>query len=374
MVNSSTRAFGGPMKYIQGLGEFNKMAEYTNNYGGRAFFLIDGFLFKNLNNRLESIYKAGGYPYNAVPFSGECCQEEIERVSDLVRNVSADVLIGVGGGKTLDTMKAVASELGLSLIIVPTSASTDAPTSAMSVLYTKDGTYIKNIRHKKNAVLVLMDTEIISKAPIRLFISGMGDALATYFEAMANDASDSTNYIGKGYRRCKAAMAIAKACFEILMEDGIKAKLALERNICSEAVENVIEANTLMSGLGFENTGCACAHGIHAGLTELPSTHKFFHGEKVAFGVLCQMMLENTCSELFEKVMDFMVNIGLPVALKQLDVENNPENVRVIAHFTAIENKLIKSEPMAINEEIVYNAIMAADAIGNYCLNKKNGK
>jgi glycerol dehydrogenase len=374
MVNSSTRAFGGPMKYIQGLGEFNKMAEYTNNYGGRAFFLIDGFLFKNLNNRLESIYKAGGYPYNAVPFSGECCQEEIERVSDLVRNVSADVLIGVGGGKTLDTMKAVASELGLSLIIVPTSASTDAPTSAMSVLYTKDGTYIKNIRHKKNAVLVLMDTEIISKAPIRLFISGMGDALATYFEAMANDASDSTNYIGKGYRRCKAAMAIAKACFEILMEDGIKAKLALERNICSEAVENVIEANTLMSGLGFENTGCACAHGIHAGLTELPSTHKFFHGEKVAFGVLCQMMLENTCSELFEKVMDFMVNIGLPVTLKQLDVENNPENVRVIAHFTAIENKLIKSEPMAINEEIVYNAIMAADAIGNYCLNKKNGK
>ena len=342
--------------------------------GGRAFFLIDGFLFKNLNNRLESIYKAGGYPYNAVPFSGECCQEEIERVSDLVRNVSADVLIGVGGGKTLDTMKAVASELGLSLIIVPTSASTDAPTSAMSVLYTKDGTYIKNIRHKKNAVLVLMDTEIISKAPIRLFISGMGDALATYFEAMANDASDSTNYIGKGYRRCKAAMAIAKACFEILMEDGIKAKLALERNICSEAVENVIEANTLMSGLGFENTGCACAHGIHAGLTELPSTHKFFHGEKVAFGVLCQMMLENTCSELFEKVMDFMVNIGLPVTLKQLDVENNPENVRVIAHFTAIENKLIKSEPMAINEEIVYNAIMAADAIGNYCLNKKNGK
>ena len=78
------------------------------------------------------------------------------------------------------------------------------------------------------------------------------------------------------------------------------------------------------------------------------------------------MMLENTCSELFEKVMDFMVNIGLPVPLKQLDVENNPENVRVIAHFTAIENKLIKSEPMAINEEIVYNAIMAADAIGNY--------
>lgn len=370
MVNSTTRAFRSPMKYIQGPGEFNKIEEYANDYGGKALFLIDGFLFKDINEKLKLIYKQKESKYYAVPFEGECCQEEIDRVSRLVNDFAADVLIGVGGGKTLDTVKIIAGQYQIPLIVSPTSASTDAPTSAMSVLYTKDGTYIKNVRHKKNAELVLMDTDIVSRAPLRLFIAGMGDALATYFEAMANERSDSANYVGSGYRRCKTGMAIAKTCFEILMEDGVKAKLALEQHSCSEAVENVIEANTLMSGLGFENTGCACAHGIHAGLTELPSTHKFFHGEKVAFGIVCQMMLENTPNDLSERVISFMNAVGLPVTLKQLNVENTPENVRTIAHVTAVENKLIKAEPLVINEDIVYNAIMAADAAGNYYLSK----
>lgn len=374
MVNSSTRAFGSPMKYIQGPGEFNKLEEYTSIYGNKSLFLIDGFLFQDLNERLKAIYENAASKFTALKFSGECCQEEIDLVSKSAHDFAADILIGVGGGKTIDTMKIIANEQNLPLIVAPTSASTDAPTSAMSVLYTKDGTYIKNVRHKKNAELVLMDTEIIAKAPLRLFVAGMGDALATYFEAQANERSDSANYIGSGYRRCKASMAIAKSCFETLMEDGVKAKLALERHICSESVENVIEANTLMSGLGFENTGCACAHGIHAGLTGVPSTHKFFHGEKVAFGVVCQMMLENTPTDLLEKVMNFMISVGLPVTLKQLNVENNPENVRIIAHVTAVENKLIKAEPLVITEDIVYNAIMAADAIGNYYLGKQAEK
>jgi len=236
----------------------------------------------------------------------------------------------------------------------------------MSVIYTEEGVYIKNVRHKKNSEMVLIDTEIVAKAPIRLFIAGMGDALATYFEALANDRSDTANYVGKGYRRCKAGMAIAEMCYKILMEDGVKAKLSLEQNVSSEAVENIIEANTLLSGLGFENTGCACAHGIHAGLTELPCTHKYFHGEKVAFGVVCQLMLENASTELIDQVLDFMISVGLPITLAELGVEATAENVRIIACKTAINNKLIQAEPFLITEDRVFNAIMAADAIGKY--------
>ena len=191
MVNSTTRAFRSPMKYIQGPGEFNKIEKYANDYGERPLFLIDGFLFNNISEKLKGIYRQKESKYYAVSFEGECCQEEIDRVSRLTDDFAADVLVGVGGGKTLDTVKIISARHQIPLIVSPTSASTDAPTSAMSVLYTKDGTYLKNIRHKKNAELVLMDTDIVSRAPLRLFIAGMGDALATYFEAVLENYKDA---------------------------------------------------------------------------------------------------------------------------------------------------------------------------------------
>lgn len=363
-VSSTARAFAGPAKYIQGPGEFDNLQSHTTVFGKRALALIDGFLFDSLAKRLEVVYGGSGEECRALRFGGECCEEEWRRLEEEVKRFGADAVVGVGGGKTIDTIKIVANNLGLPLVVVPTSASTDAPTSAMSVIYTKDGVYLGNVRHKRHADLVLMDSSVIAKAPIRLFVAGMGDALATYFEALANERSDSANYIGKGYRRTRASMAIARMCHEILMRDGRAAKTALENGACSEAVENVIEANTLLSGLGFENAGCACAHGIHSGLTEIPSTHKFYHGEKVAFGILCQLALENAPPALVEETLGFMTAVDLPCTLADLDVEATGENVQAIARKTAVDNKLIQAEPFLITEESVRNAILAADGLG----------
>lgn len=364
MVTSSTRAYAGPGKYIQGPGEFDLLETYTRDYGKSALFLIDGFLFESLSVRLDGIYASGQSNCTALCFGGECCQEEFDRLEKEARACSADVMVGVGGGKTMDTAKIVAGELGLPLLIVPTSASTDAPTAALSVVYTKDGEYVRNVKHKRHADLILMDSEIVSKAPVRLFVAGIGDALATYIEALANERSDSPNFIGKGYRRTKASMAIAKVCFDILMEDGLRAKIAVENGALTEAVENVIEANTLLSGLGYENTGLACAHGIHSGLTALAQTHPYYHGEKVAFGIICQLVLENAPADLFNQVLTFMKSVGLPCSLRELGVEPTAENIRIIAHKTAVENKLIQSEPFPITEDLVFHAILAADVLG----------
>ena len=159
-------------------------------------------------------------------------------------------------------------------------------------------------------------------------------------------------------------MAIAKSCWDTLFTDGRNALLALDRGIITEAFENVVEANTLASGLGFLNTGLATAHGIHSGLTNLPATHKFLHGEKVAFGVVCQLVLENKPTEIVDQVMRFMIDVGLPVTLKQLNVEPTEENIKVIASKTA-DGPLIHQEPFAVTTESVYNAIVMADALGN---------
>lgn len=362
MLSSTTRAFGSPLRYVQGQGEFDRLPLYTAPYGN-ACVIIDGFLYQDLNARLEKAYAESDAKFVSISFNGECCEEEVERIAKIARENGAAVIVGAGGGKTMDTAKICADEMGLPVIIAPSSASTDAPVSEIAVVYKPDGEYIGSRKMKKNADLVLVDTEIIVKAPRRLFVAGMGDALATWLEAQACECSDSPNYIGSGMRRCKAGMAIAKASWDILFEDGEKALMALDSGVVTEAFENVVEANTLLSGLGFLNTGLATAHGIHSGLTVLPETHKYLHGEKVAFGIVCQMVLENTPAETVDKVMRFMVAIGLPVTLADLGVAAERDKVLAIAEKTA-NGPLIHQEPFAVTTERVYGAIIAADALG----------
>ena len=362
MLSSTTRAFGSPLRYVQGQGEFGRLPLYTAPYGN-ACVIIDGFLYQDLNARLEKAYAESDAKFVSISFNGECCEEEVERIGKIARENGAAVIVGAGGGKTMDTAKICADEMGLPVIIAPSSASTDAPVSEIAVVYKPDGEYIGSRKMKKNADLVLVDTEIIVKAPRRLFVAGMGDALATWLEAQACECSDSPNYIGSGMRRCKAGMAIAKASWDILFEDGEKALMALDSGVVTEAFENVVEANTLLSGLGFLNTGLATAHGIHSGLTVLPETHKYLHGEKVAFGIVCQMVLENTPAETVDKVMRFMVAIGLPVTLADLGVAAERDKVLAITEKTA-HGPLIHQEPFAVTTERVYGAIIAADALG----------
>ncbi len=363
-VETNTRAFACPSKYIQGRGELDFLPQYTAQFAPKAFMLIDAFLYEDIDQKLRHKYDTSDVQYVSEKFGGECSYDEVERGVALIKKLEAGVVVGIGGGKTLDAAKAMANELQLPIIIVPTSASSDAPTSAMSVMYTNSGEYIKNIRHARNPEIVLVDTEIIAKAPIRLFVAGMGDALSTYFEATANQNSDMANYVGKGYKRCRAALALSELSFKLLMEEGERALIALQAGVCTESVENIIEANTLLSGVGFENSGCAAAHGIHSGLTELPETKPFLHGEKVAFGVICQMVMENTPKELFDQVIKFCWTVGLPITLSDLGVKATPEKVMVIAKKMVEGNTLVYSEPFRITLESVYDAIMAANALG----------
>ena len=76
-----------------------------------------------------------------------------------------------------------------------------------------------------------------------------------------------------------ALASSAKLCYETLISDGLKAKIAMENNVCTKAVENIIEANTFLR-IGFESAGLAGAHAIHNGFTAIPETHAMYHGER----------------------------------------------------------------------------------------------
>ena len=371
MSKTMSRAFGCPQKYIQGPGEMENLPELAAEYGRKPFFIIDSGVMSLLYDRLAAIYADSGKEFECMSFSGESCRENIDLIKEKAQDSVSDLIVGFGGVKCLDAAKFASSELNWPRIIMPTSASTDAPAAGISVLYTKDGVHIRSEKMRRPTELVLIDTEIIANAPARLFSAGIGDALATVFEALANDATEGMNFIGKGYRRCRAGMAIARECYDILMADGENALMAVKEHCVTEAVENVIEANTLLSGLGFENTGCAAAHGIHSGFSEIESAHAYLHGEKVAFGLMCQLVLENADKKLIDKIVRFLIAVNLPVCLSDLNIEPSDENLNVIADHAVNHNPLIHNEPLIVNEASVKNAILMADRIGR---NYKEGK
>ena len=371
MNGTFSRAFGCPMRYIQGPGELKSLPHYVMEYGTSAYILIDGFIYDFITETLAGIFKDTGAVYRTASFGGESCQSEVDKAVDEIKAYGSDLIVCIGGGKTIDTTKLIADSLDIPRIIVPSSASTDAPTAGLAGLYRPDGVQIKAIKTKRNSELVLVDSEVVVNAPARLFSAGMGDAMATWLEARANYASCTPNYIGEGYRPTRAAMAIARECSEILFEDGRNALAAVKRHLVTEEVENVIEANTLLSGLGFENTGCAAAHGIHAGLSEIASAHSFLHGEKVAFSILCMMVIENTPSDEMDRTINFLMDVDLPITLGQLNIEPSEENLSLIVDHTVNHNNLIHHEPHIINEAIVRNAILAADELGRHYLSRR---
>lgn len=273
-----------------------------------------------------------------------------------------DVIIGIGGGKTLDTAKAVAFYSNMPMIIMPTIASSDAPCSKLSVIYTEDGEFENYLNLTSNPNMVIMDTEIIAKAPIKYLIAGIGDALATYYEAAACKKANAVSMAG-GYAT-KAAFAIAKLCRDTLLADGLKAKAAIENGVCTKAVENIVEANTYLSGIGFESCGLAGAHAIHNGLTALEETHKLLHGEKVAFGTVTQMVLENRPMNEIEEIIIFCKKLGLPTTLKDLGLDKIiDERLMAVAAMSCAENDTMGNMPFKVTPEDVFAAIKTVDTI-----------
>lgn len=366
-VPAPVRAWGSPSRYIQGPGLMDQLEKYTRVYGTRVAAVIDRFFFESLTAKLRAQFEGTGSAIETVVFDSEVTERQIEETTAKLRAFGPTVVAGIGGGKTLDTAKAVADNFGTPVVVCPTAASTDAPTSALSVIYKESGEHSHARNYVSNPNLVLMDSAIIAKAPIRFFVSGMGDALSTVFEARANALADHGNYINEKqgpFRRPKTAMAIAEFCYDTLLESGVQAKLAAERGLITEAVEDIIECSTLMSGLGFENTGCAGAHSVGDGITGLPAGAKSLHGERVAFGVICQLVAENAPKALIEEVVDFCLDVGLPVTLEELWVERTPENLRVIAETSM--HSFWNAEPFNISIEQIIDVVLAGDAIGAY--------
>jgi len=267
----------------------------------------------------------------------------------------------------------VACELQLPVVNCPTAASSDAPCSALSVVYSEDGEFETYLFYKRNPDLVLVDTSVIAKAPPRLLTAGMGDALATWFEAKTVIEARKTNQVGGA--TTISAQALAKLCYETLIADGRAALTAVEHGTVTPALERIVEANTLLSGLGFESGGLAIAHSVHNGLTTVSETHAFMHGEKVAFGLIVQLVAEGKPQAVIDEVLDFSLSVNLPISMAEVGLKNPTYDVALmIAQRAVAEGETAHNEPFIVTAPLIADAILAADAIGRHHLSKRSAQ
>lgn len=359
------KVFSAPARYTQGINAtrnlYGEMA--CLGIGGPVLIVAGNSARAQLQDTWKQVFAEPGCEFSIHGFGGECSLAEISRIRHAAEAFAARIIIGAGGGKVLDAARATAAELTLPFVSCPTIASTDSPCSAVSIIYTDSGV-VEEVRIlPRNPVLVLVDTQVIVQAPPRLLVSGMGDALATWFEARACLASNAKNL--RGGSSTRSALALAELCYRTLLEDGMEALKAARAGEVTPAFERIVEANTLLSGLGFESSGLAAAHSIHNGLTVAPQTRSFYHGEKVAFGTLVQLVLESSArSEIYE-VLNFCAQVGLPVTLAEIGLHELPGEMLERIALRAIQSgESIHNEPFDMSPARVIDAILTADQLG----------
>lgn len=361
--------FASPGRYVQGPGATHELGRELKRLGlsGPVLIVAGGTARRELEPIWRSVLPAEGIEPEVVAFAGECSLEEIGRLVRLGRDGGHGAVIGAGGGKVADTARAVADELGLPAIVTPTLASTDAPCSALSVIYSPAGGVVGFRFYNRHPLLVLVDTEVVARAPKRHLVGGLGDALATWFEART--VRESCRHNVAGGLPTTTGTALARLCCEILLADGPAACAAVEAGVPTPALERVVEANTLLSGLGFESGGLAVAHAVHNGITEIPGSHSRIHGEKVAFGLLTQLVLEGRPQQEFEEIVRFQRAVGLPITLAEVGVDAaSDDQLRTIAERSVIPGESSHNEPFPVSATAVMSAMKAADQLGRRLL------
>lgn len=356
----SIRAFGGPHRYVQGPGALNELATLVPLYGRRPFIVADVAVMGALREQLKTLLQPCTDSAEFAEFSGECSAAQIDAMTAKANAAKTDVVVAIGGGKAIDTAKGVRIQRGGGIIVVPTVASNDAPTSRLAIIYTDDHV-LKEVRlMPTNPDAVVVDTSIIARAPRRFFVAGIGDALSKKFEAEQCFNSGGMNF----YKARPAALAvsIADQCYQVIRKDAVGSLAAVDRKEPDAAFENIVEATILLSGLGFESGGLSIAHSLTRGFSAIPSLNGALHGEQVAFGLLTQLCLEQRSPEFLAEIVAFFKTVGLPTSLKDLGFAGDTQDgIRTIAQRSIAEAPYLRQFVGTVTEQSLTAALDRAD-------------
>ncbi|OTO76923.1 MULTISPECIES: glycerol dehydrogenase [unclassified Enterococcus] len=335
--------FASPMAYRQGKNVLWAHIEDILSFGERGLLVTDAFVYQMVGEGLmKELVKQGG-------------QLTVWLVEEEQPTLSFDYVIALGGGRAIDLGKALAFNTKSRCIVVPTSAATDAPTSRISVEY-REGYFENYAYYTKSPDLVLVDTEILIHSPVHFLAAGIADGLSTSIEARTVRENNGKNTLGAA--PTLAAGAIAEKCREVLLEHGEAALEANKRQEITQSFEAVVEANILLSGIGFESGGLSIAHALHNAMVSLwGRAIKGSHGQIIALTTLQQLRIEGREEELAQYQALFE-KLGLPITYEVLGIFPSANELKTITDLAfSPEDGIVRSGSQATKEE-VYRALM----------------
>lgn len=353
----SHRVFASPGRYIQGPGALDVLGELLA--ADRPVLVMDGPVRSLIGERV--LGSCAEREPHLVLLEGEITYATVERLAEACAGVSATVVVGLGGGKVLDSAKGLSVRLGTPVITVPTIASNDSPTSSAIAMYDEGHALIAVDIMRANPRAVLVDTELIVNAPVHFLRSGIGDAVAKVFEA--EGCAAGTGVTPLGTRPLSIAVTIGRACYEALRLHAEQALADCEAGRVTDAVERVVEAVVLMSGLAFENGGLSLAHSLTRGLMRVDGSRDLLHGYHVAWGALVQVQAEGRPEEEIRDLARFLEAVGLPTCSRDLHLQEPLDDQhRTIARYTMTAPHLANL-PLAVDAADVIAAIEAVDRL-----------
>jgi len=308
--------FGAPRRYVQGAGVLSNIGQELKLLGQSTVVLADAHMQTIVGNAIATAAQQAGVKPTPLCFGGEITYAEVERLLTALGGAKPDVVVAAGGGKTIDAGKLLSRALDARFVSVPTVASNDSPTSHIAVVYDEHHKLVGVEENKFNPDLVLVDTAVIAKAPLRLLSAGVGDALVKPFEVEQCIAASGKNVFGATSPR--TALALARTCYETVREHTAPAYAAIARGEVDHHLEALVEACVLMSGLAFESGGLSVSHGMTRGLSAVPSIANALHGHQVAYGLLVQLILEHRDAAFMDDMTGFYRDAKLPLKLADL--------------------------------------------------------
>ena len=359
-MGPAVRTVISPSRYVQGKGAISELGTYLKQIGSTPLMVADDLVWGFVADDVGPSLAAAGLPLHRENFNGNPSAREVDRLAGVIKQMGADVAVALGGGSTINAVKAAGYLAGIRWANCPTVASTDAPCSALSVIYTEEGEFEEYRFFPRNPELVLVDSQLVANAPAAFLIAGVGDALATWLEARATARSNSKTMAGG--LPTVTGTALAQLSWDVLWESALPAIDAVMDNQVTPAVEKVIEANTLLSGLGFESGGLAAAHAIHNGLTAVPMTHGLMHGQKVNIGSVTQLVLEGAPTSDIRDFIEFTTRVGLPNTLTEVGLRaDDADSLKKVADAATVEGETIHSMPFDVQSEDVASALVSIE-------------
>lgn len=310
-----------PAQVVRGEGILAHIGDAIARLGARPLLIGGNQTVPMVEPQLISVLKPQGLSLVSESYSPDCSEATLAKLHQAAAAHEADLIIGVGGGKALDTAKLVAHQRRVPIVTIPTSGATCAAWTALSNVYSDDGAFLYDVALSRCPDLLVLDYALVKTAPSRTLVAGIGDAIAKWYEASVSSGHSQQTLI-------VAAVQEARVLRDILFQ---KSSQALQ-NPGSETWREVVDATVLLAGviggLGGAQCRTVAAHAVHNGLTHLSLSHSTIHGEKVAYGILVQLRLEELvqgnqlAATARQQLLKFYSEIGLPVDLPALGMSD----------------------------------------------------